>query len=284
MNSILLIIIVCCITLQVVAQKNYNLRGGKGVFTFSAANTAFGLLIFLITSGGKLEFTPEIIGFSLIFALAFSVGLLSMFYAIATGPLSLTSLLNQYSLIIPTLYGLVFLGEPVTPMLVAGLIVLFASIALVNMEKKGEPKKITLKWGIFVLLNFAGNGLCGTIQKIQQLTFNGKYGNEFMIIALSLVLVLFIIIALLKERDSMKWDMKHGFIWYALAGTGLGLVNFLVIVLSTRMAASVMFPVMSAGGILLSGFVSVAFYKEKLSVQQVVGVLLGTTAIILLNL
>jgi hypothetical protein len=89
----------------------------------------------------------------------------------------------QYSLIIPTIYGLC-IGEPASPFLYVGLALLFVSLLLVNLEKKGAEKKITLKWIIFVLIAFVANGACSTVQTIQQRTFEGAYKSEFMIIAL----------------------------------------------------------------------------------------------------
>ena len=50
------------------------------------------------------------------------------------------------------------------------------------------------------------------------------------------------------------------------------------------MPASVMFPVISAGGVVLAALVSVLLYKEKLQSQQWIGMCLGTRAIVALNL
>lgn len=62
------------------------------------------------------------------------------------------------------------------------------------------------------------------------------------------------------------------------------MVNYLVLVLSNKMPASVMFPVISAGGVLLSALVSVMIYKEKLSAWQWLGIILGIIAIVALNM
>ena len=50
------------------------------------------------------------------------------------------------------------------------------------------------------------------------------------------------------------------------------------------MAASLMFPLISAGGIILTYIVSRFAYKEKLSLNQNIGVVLGVAAVIFLNL
>ena len=79
-------------------------------------------------------------------------------------------------------------------------------------------------------------------------------------------------------------NLKAGFWLYLICGLANGLANFFVVYLSLRVAASVMFPVISAGGIVLTFFISLFFYKEKLSKWQILGSALGLVSVIFLNL
>ena len=204
--------------------------------------------------------------------------------AICTGPLALTSLILQYSLVLPALYGLIVLDEAMSAMLILGIVMLLVSLVFINIESKGEKKKITLKWGIYAFLSFAGNGACSIIQKEQQMHFDGLYKNEFMILALFIVVIVLFASAFITERDKLTYNLKKGVLWYAICGLANGAVNMLVLVLSLRMPASVMFPVVSAGGIILTAAISILVYKEKLSTYQIIGMILGTVAIVFLNL
>ena len=186
-SSLLLTATVFGCTIQQVAKKAYNRKVSGGTFTFTALSIVFALIVFLISSGGKFDFNSAIILYAIGFALSYSAASIGSFLAISTGPISITSLIVQYSLIIPTLHGLIFLGEfekknPI--FLFSGLGLLLISLFLVNMEKKGEEKKISLKWIVFAILAFVGNGACSTVQKVQQIEFNKAYKSEFMIIAL----------------------------------------------------------------------------------------------------
>ena len=70
-----------------------------------------------------------------------------------------------------------------------------------------------------------------------------------------------------------------------LNGIANALVNLLVMVLVSKgMAASIMFPVISGGGIVLTTLVAIFIYKEKLSVNQYIGLLLGTVSVVLMNI
>lgn len=284
MNALFLILIVVGLSVQQVTKKAYNQRISGGAFSFSAASSLFALLFFAVTVTEKLDFNSEFLIYSVLFALCYSVATFCSFMSILTGPLSISSLVIQYSLIIPTVYGLIAFKEPISVFLIIGIVLLLISLFLVNLENKSEEKKINLKWGIYTFFAFVANGGCSTVQKVQQENCNGNYKNEFMIIALAITVIVLGIISIISEKREIAFNLKKGFIWYSVCGIANGLVNFLVLVLSLKMEASIMFPIISAGGILLTALISIFLYKEKLSIQQKIGLALGTLAIVALNI
>lgn len=285
-NGILLALIVVFVSVQQVTKKAFSNRYSGGALTFSAASCVAALIVFLVTADGKLTFTWDFVGYSLAFAGSYCFALVFGLLAIKVGPLSLTSLLTSFSLLIPTFYGIVALNEQTSMLLYLGLALLLAALVLINFEKKGEEKKITLRWVVYILLGFVGNGMCSTVQKIQQINQAGLYKSEFMIVALGISIVAVGVIALVTERKQMVPAIKKGAACFIPCGLANGIVNFLVIYLSApgRMAASVMFPVISGGGIVLTFLISLFVYKEKLSKWQLIGSGLGLISVVLLNL
>lgn len=282
-NILLLLTIVVFVSVQQVTKKAFNMKVAGGAMSFSAASCVAAVVVFLITSGGKMNFSAEFLPYSLLFAVSYSVTVVTGMLAIMAGPLSLTCLVTSFSLIVPTLYGILVLQEPVSTNLFIGLGLLAVALVLINLEEKGE-KKITLKWAIYVLLAFVGNGMCSTVQKVQQIACGGQYKSEFMIVALCISILSIGLVALFTEKKSAISNLKAGFWLYTICGLANGGANFLVIYLSSRMAASVMFPVISAGGIVLTFLISLFFYKEKLSKWQILGSALGLVSVIFLNL
>ena len=53
---------------------------------------------------------------------------------------------------------------------------------------------------------------------------------------------------------------------------------------SAGISKSLMFPLISAGGIVLTWIISLFFYKEKLTLKQNIGMVLGVISIVFLNL
>ncbi len=283
MNALLLVLTTLGISVQHVAKKTYNNKVSGGAYTFAAASALFAMPVFLIYSLGVLNFTCEILPYSIAFAVSYGMALVFSLLAISSGPLSLTCLITQYSLLIPTFYGLIFLKETYKNTLFVGILLLVVSVVFVNLEKKDE-KKITAKWTFFVLLAFLGNGVCSTVQKVMGLDFQGEYKSEFMIIAFIITAAAIALLAILKSGKQTLEHLKKGAWLSAVCGLANGAVNLAVITLSQRMSASVMFPVISAGGIILTALISIFIYKENLSLFQKFGFVLGVLSIIFLNI
>ena len=282
MNALLLISIILGVSAQDIAKKMYNKKvSAPGVYVFTTLSALTAAVFFALTSG-SLDFNPGILPYSVAFAVAYTTGVVGSVLAIASGPLSLTTLIVSFSLMLPTLYGLIFLGDPISIGLFPGLALLAVSLFLINKCDKGM--KISVKWAISVLLAFLGNGFCTIVQKMQQVKFDGDYKNEFMIIALVITALVSGAVTLVKERDIIKKQGVLGCSLGVICGTANGAVNLFVMILSGLMPVSLMFPIISAGGIVATFIISQVFYKEKLSRLQLIGFIFGTASVVLLNL
>lgn len=266
---------------QSIVKKPYTQKtNGAGVYFFNTLLSAAALLFFVVTSS-KFSFDISFIPYSIGFAVSFAVTSVFMVLAIAYGSLSLTSLFISYSLMIPTFYGLI-IGDTVSTGFIPGMLLLVISLFLTN--KSDEKAKISLKWIICVFLSFFGNGMCTVVQKMQQIASNGAYKNEFMIVALAIVTVVMLIMSILKERTEINFFAKVGWHWAIICGVLNGMVNLFVMILSGKMPVSLMFPLISAGGLIVTYIVSRFFYKEKLTKIQFIGFIFGLTAVVFLNI
>ena len=282
MAYFLLCMIVLLGLLERILAKEYNVKTEKpNCNLYTAVTCLCALIFFLVNSRGDLRFTMEIVPYALGFAAAFGTASATTIFAIKTGPLSITALVSSYSLLIPTFYGIIFLKDEVHATLFFGLAALFVSLFLINF-KKDENLHFEPMWLLYVILAFISNGMCSTVQKMQQLAFDGAYKNEFMIIAL--VTVTAVLFALGFSRPGNKLAMLKPCIKYgAVTGFANGIMNYLVMVTSAMLPNAVLFPSISAGGIVLTFVCALTIYKEKLSKTQTVGYVLGIAAVVLLN-
>lgn len=282
MKFFYLISIILGCAFQNIIRKPYTQKtSGKGVYFFSLLSSLAAMLFFIITSNG-FAWNKGLVIYSAIFALSYITGTVFSLAAVAYGSLSLTALMISYSLLLPTVYGLIFLDDPIGLGLLPGLILLLVSLFLINSKSADTP--LTPKWIICVFLAFIGNGMCSVIQKAQQTAFNGDFKNEFMILALLMVVLLLSVFVVIKERKETKAFAKAG--WHIALGSGVanGIVNLFVMILSGIMPVSLMFPMISAGGIVITFIVSKFFYKEQLTKKQFFGFVFGMISVVFLNI
>ena len=123
----MLMIVVVGMSLQQVSKKAYNLKIKNGTFSFTAANSFMALLVFLITAKGEFNYSSDFLIYSFVFAISFCITSIASYCAVTVGPLSLTSLFISYSLIIPTFYGIIMLGEKTKATLFLGIALLLIS-------------------------------------------------------------------------------------------------------------------------------------------------------------
>lgn len=280
MQYILLWLVIILSAAQNIFHKQYSQKTEKpNVFLFLAVSAFTAFLFFVVSSGLRLTFTTEVFWYSLAFAISFMSAMIGMFLSIKWGALSISMLVISYSLVVPTLYGILFLKESLSVIRIVGLILLMISLFLI--VDRSQKAVFSIRWLIALLCAFFGNGMCSTVQKAQQLAFDGGYKNEFMIVAFLVSAVLLFLFSCIRHE---KWRGDPGIRFGAVNGVAIGIVNLMVLFLTGMIPNAILFPSVSAGGIVL-GFVIARFmYKERLSPWQVGGYFIGTLSVIFLNL
>lgn len=261
---------------------------------FSLCSTAATLIFFVILFllGGESTFTIDenMLKYALPYGVCFTVTTLFTMLAVSTGDLSLTGLFISFSLIIPTLYGIIFLNDSVTVWFYIGLLLFFACLILTNVKfggkNKTEKKPVSLKWIIYVALAAVSNGFTSLLQTAHQKSTGGKFGSEFMIISLAFACVVFAVVVLFSERKKIDASAVSVIPLGAIVGVLVGLLNYLVMLFTGQnlLPVAVFFPVISGGTLIVTFAFGYFFYKEKYDIYQYIGILCGLISVILLNL
>lgn len=281
MQYLLLAVTTVCLSAQQLIQKRYNQKTeNPNRFLFLAFTALAATVFFIAASLFRLSFDPAVLPYSLGFATAYIAATVGLIYALKLGSMAITALVNSYSLLIPMFYGIIFLRESVKVAGIIGIALLLVSLFLLGVKKERATGGV--KWLVFLVVAFVGNGMCSTVQKIQQINMDGAYKSEFMIFSLIAAFVVFAGFAF--ARGNVKNNLPPCAGFGSLNGVFNGAVNFLVLILTGLIPNSVLFPCISAGGIVLSLFTALFLFKEKLSAFQIVGYVLGLASVILLNI
>ena len=281
-NAIYLVSIIVGISAQNIVKKPYTDKtNGRAVYWFNTIYS-FAAILFFVATSSSLDFNKALVPYAIGFAVTYMMASVFSVKAISCGPLSLTALFISYSLLIPTFYGLIWLKDPIGKGFVPGILLLVISLFLIN--KKSEECIISIRWILYVLLAVVGNGMCTIFQKMQQVAMSGNYKNEFMIVSLGIVAVSMFSLVLFREPREGKVFVQGGCHWAIVCGLMNGMVNLFVMILSKRMPVSLMFPLISSGGIIVTAAVARLIYKEKMTRMQFVGFVTGIASVIFLNI
>ena len=280
----LLIIVYTLLNLgESVFVRTYAKKHGSGGMLMNAIVALFATLFFVVTDADGFHAPAEMIPLAILNAFLFGAGFYCTFAAYKCGPYGLTRLIGNFSLIFTIFYGIFFLNEQPKIATYIGIVMIFAAMVLINYKKKGEDEMgISLKWFILVMISMVANGFIGVFTRMQQIRFNDTCSSEFQIISIGGSFVLLAIIGLILDRDKLPYFLKHGSIYGVGAGIFNGAKNFLTLVIYTLLPLSIVSPMKTGLGMLATFALALCIYKEKYAKKQIIGVILGVVAVILL--
>jgi drug/metabolite transporter (DMT)-like permease len=187
-------------------------------------------------------------------------------------------------MLVPFFYGVCFLHESLSIAQILGTVLLTAFIVLQAVWQNGaqggnaekQSKKNKAIFFILCLIIFLLNGLTGVIAKAHQISENAVDEVSFTVISCALTAVFSLILLALeflrdrKEKCAqVMTTLKVKPLWImALIGAATYTGNFLHLLAANDVPASVQFPLVSGGVIVLSALVSVFAFKERLSGKE----------------
>lgn len=259
------------------------------VHTFNAivANyfVAGALSILLDTSGIELAEGPSQLWF--VNALIIGVLFIILFNVIGISTqkigVSVTTVANKMSLIIPVLFAVFVLGDSLNTIKIAGIALALLAVYLTTKTEKRED--IDKRFVLFPLIVFVGSGFLDTFFKYNENYTLGDNGQQpfisWIFITASLVGTAALIYNYTKTKSIP--DGKS-----LLAGVFLGIPNyfsifFLIKSLSIKsIQSSVIFPINNMSIVAVSALAGIFLFQEKITKINKLGIVLCIVAIALI--
>ena len=281
--AVFLFVMVLVFTVSQSACTKLYHRSGDGVITFNAIKALFSFLPFLVFSFFGFSFHAATVLYGLLYGALMCVSMVTGYLALKRGPMALTSMLVSFSVVIPIIYGLC-VGETLGTFKIIGLCALCVAMVVLNLNKYTKEGRISyFKWLIYVALTFFSNGLLSVVQKLHQTVFPSLYINEFMTVGMLVVALFFCVFALIKVRPKQIIESK-GKKFGVIAGICSAVVSFCTTALLGTENASVLFPAITAGTLVLNLVCGTAFFREKLKINHYIAVVFGICAVVFLKL
>lgn len=279
MNSYILVIFAdILLAMTFVIQKKYQLKVGvsvKSSLVYTVLTGLFSAIIFLVINGFKVRAT----WFSLVMAIAFTIVVTAYtligFRIMEKGSMSIYTLfLMSGGMTVPYIYGVAFLNEELTFIRTLGLLLIITAISVSNFTKrKTDKEQIFLCIAVFFI-----NGASSVISKIHQISPASKMvsSSDFVFLVMTARTIIGLIPVLLKKEKEESIKVKSGSLWFLiflifLAAAANGVSFMLQLIGAADLPATVLYPLVTGGTIILSSFADLLVFKAKLSPKQWVG-------------
>lgn len=286
-----LLLLPILVTTKVLLQGHYSKsKVGSLADTFYLTGFIFAAIA-LITGVFSLRALPSTntLLFALLFGVVNYVYQVSYSSAFRAGPVSLTSIICNFNMIVIIPFGALVFKEEIGPYQWVGFALVAVAMILLNKPSSGTEKKASFKWLLLSLLTMVTSGFTGILQSAYGKYFPSEEKDSFIVIGYVIAALLSFITALAmkktKKTDLFKVDPKF-FCGIAIIGVALSLYNTLIIEVQARayFTSAVLFPVLSVLNFIMTLAASILFLKERIRLRQWIGVLVGTVAVVLMSL
>ena len=281
-DMLLLLVSVVFLVASFMLQKLYqkvtvNIPGSDVCFNIFTA--VFSLIVFAFTGGFRVEFSTYSIVNAFLKSVCGLAYLLIGFRILKHGSVALYMLfLMSGGMAVPCVFGWLFLGETVKLFHVIGVIIILIAVMLTNSGAHKMDKKLFFMCTMVFLLN----GGVSVFSKLHQI--HGKYGavdtSSYALISafFSIIISVGLLVTKKKDRENTKNAKSALRIIPLLLIAGYSVVGSIAslfqLIGAKSLPASILYPVVTGGSIVLSGIFGYIFFKEKTSKQAWLGIVL----------
>lgn len=256
---------------------------GSSIFGFNLLVSLIWLIIALATRGCGLVFNGDVVFWGVFYGITQFMFILFKTSSMNAGPVSVTTLIGNASLLISVFVSVILWKETITIIDYMGLAMLLVAIFLCTYKKTEEAYKPSWKYLVVAFCAFAAS--VGLVFKAFGKTGNIRYRDDMLVVASAVMLLLYAISSLFVK---IKKQNKNQNVWFYVFAVLCGLLSYYYnrsnMFLAGELDAVIFFPAFNGGVVLLSAILSVCFFKEKLAGKQILGILIGIAAICIIGI
>ncbi len=282
--------------IQNLCCKEYGRRFPDSIPMQSAMIAVSTLIIALVMapfSGARLLARGEW-GIAVAFGFWFVVTLASMTLAMNYGHMGITLLIQNSSLIVPTIYSLLVWHERLTAVKATGIVCVLAMLALSSRDNAASADEATQRrwnrrlWILFTLLAFTGDSLLSILQggMAKSNTDPATFTLWTSVFSMVFAAVLFLFTGR-RDRTVLPYLRSHASaFWIACAGIGLSTAggNCFSIFALARLPGTVLYPLRQGALVLMMWALGAVLYREKVNRSGWLMLILGVTGLVLLSM
>ena len=309
MDFLYLLIACLFFSVQFLFQKNFqkNTRGGFAVSLWNQFAVYLCMALYLAVKTRSFAVNGTALLYSVLYAVSGLSCSIASLFAMRYGKVSAVSgFCLAGGMVLPFFYGIFWLGESVTVLKIAGILVLCASLIPSLCEKdpsgKARSRSDFIKYTLLSLVVFCGNGFVSIFSKAHQISPNAIGTDEFVLLnAVVCLTITGVGMLVLTAVTGARGDKKpFRTVFYELAAGPMvpkvfllcvamtacyalcnGLGNIFSLRCALTMDSSIQFPLLSGIVIFLTAILSWLCFREKIGKNNLISLALTVVGITL---
>lgn len=257
-----------------------------GTYSYTLAGLiAFVMLLF----DGMSGFSLPAVGISALGAVSLAVSLFCSIEALKSGVMVLAAMAGSAGLLLPCIAGIFMFNEPMKPMQFIGIALLIFSGWLLIGYSKEQTGSFTPRTLLLLIGSMLSNGSVMLAQKMFSKYLPDTSVSIFSFLTFGLIgigMFIGLVPSLLSQSGRAKIAAvpKPVFLYGTISSIILLAINQLATLAGRNVPLAIMFPINDGGATIITAITAAIFFKEKLTVRSVCGLILGIGSLIVINL
>lgn len=257
-----------------------------GTYSYTLAGLiAFVMLLF----DGMSGFSLPAVGISALGAVSLAVSLFCSIEALKSGVMVLAAMAGSAGLLLPCIAGIFMFNEPMNPMQFIGIALLIFSGWLLIGYSKEQTGSFTPRTLLLLIGSMLSNGSVMLAQKMFSKYLPDTSVSIFSFLTFGLIgigMFIGLVPSLLSQSGRAKIAAvpKPVFLYGTISSIILLTINQLATLAGRNVPSAIMFPINDGGATIITAITAAIFFKEKLTVRSVCGLILGIGSLIVINL
>ena len=278
--------------------QNFSSKKTSGLVTNSQSYflygtyryTLAGLIAFVMRLfDGMSGFSLPAVGISALGAVSLAVSLFCSIEALKSGVMVLAAMAGSAGLLLPCIAGIFMFNEPMKPMQFIGIALLIFSGWLLIGYSKEQTGSFTPRTLLLLIGSMLSNGSVMLAQKMFSKYLPDTSVSIFSFLTFGLIgigMFIGLVPSLLSQSGRAKIAAvpKPVFLYGTISSIILLAINQLATLAGRNVPSAIMFPINDGGATIITAITAAIFFKEKLTVRSVCGLILGIGSLIVINL
>ena len=278
--------------------QNFSSKKTSGLVTNSQSYflygsysyTLAGLIAFvMLLFDGMSGFSLSAVGISALGAVSLAVSLFCSIEALKSGVMVLAAMAGSAGLLLPCIAGIFMFNEPMKPMQFIGIALLIFSGWLLIGYSKEQTGSFTPRTLLLLIGSMLSNGSVMLAQKMFSKYLPDTSVSIFSFLTFGLIgigMFIGLVPSLLSQSGRAKIAAvpKPVFLYGTISSIILLAINQLATLAGRNVPSAIMFPINDGGATIITAITAAIFFKEKLTVRSVCGLILGIGSLIVINL